>query len=72
MKEEKEYYTSKEAKKILKVSDCKLMHLREEGKIKAVKKGRAFLYKTESLEYYMAKLNHKIPVKLSSQNMDFR
>lgn len=44
MKEEKEYYTSKEAKKILKVSDCKLMHLREEGKIMAVKKGRAFMY----------------------------
>jgi len=49
MKKEKEYYTSKEAKKILKVSDCKLMHLREEGKIKAVKKGNAFMYSYDSV-----------------------
>jgi len=50
MEEEKEYYTSKEAKKILKVSDCKLMHLREEGKIKAVKKGNAYLYEITKIQ----------------------
>jgi len=44
MDDKKESYTSKEAKKILKVTDCELKHLRENGKIKATKKGNAFLY----------------------------
>jgi uncharacterized protein YkvS len=50
MDEEKVYYSSKEAKTVLKVSDCKLMHLREVGKIIAVKKGRAFMYNKKNQE----------------------
>ena len=36
--------TSKEAKRLLKVSDCELMHLRTSGKVKATKKGNSYLY----------------------------
>ena len=45
-------YISSEAKKELKISDCKLMHLREEGVIKAIKKGRAFLYNEDDIKSY--------------------
>ncbi len=41
---EQYYLTSKEAKKVLKVSDCKLSHLRLEGKLPFIKKGNAFFY----------------------------
>ena len=40
----KKWYTTKETKSLLKISDCKLMHLRLEGKIEFVKIGRAFQY----------------------------
>lgn len=50
MEEKKDYYTSKEAKKVLKVADCELMHLREEGTIKAVKKGIAFMYDAQIVD----------------------
>jgi hypothetical protein len=39
------WYSSKEAKSILKISDCELMHRREAGKLIFVKKGNAFFYK---------------------------
>lgn len=45
-------YTTKAAKQELKVSDCKLMHLREDGIIRAIKKGRAFLYNENDIEKY--------------------
>ena len=45
-------YTTKAAKQELKVSDCKLMHLREGGIIRAIKKGRAFLYNENDMEKY--------------------
>lgn len=38
------YITSKEAKKVLKVSDCNLVHLRMDGKLPFVKKGNAYMY----------------------------
>lgn len=41
---EKPLLTSKEAKSILKISDCHLAHLRMEGKLPFVKKGNAFMY----------------------------
>lgn len=41
---DKKWLTSKETKSLLKISDCKLMHLRLEGKIEFKKEGRAFLY----------------------------
>lgn len=42
--ETNKWYTSKEAKSLLKISDCKLMHMRLESKIVFKKKGRGFLY----------------------------
>ena len=40
----KKWHTTKDTKSLLKISDCKLMHLRLEGKIEFKKVGRAFLY----------------------------
>ncbi len=42
--ETKKWYTTKETKSLLKISDCKLMHLRLEGKIEYKKEGRAYYY----------------------------
>ncbi len=50
------YLTSKEAKKVLKVSDCHLAHLRMEGKLPFVKKGNAYMYETIGLELTKLKL----------------
>jgi hypothetical protein len=44
LKDSKKWLTSKEAKSLLKISDCKLMHLRLEGTIEFKKVGRTFLY----------------------------
>ncbi|GAA4273615.1 hypothetical protein GCM10022258_29090 [Aquimarina gracilis] len=44
------YLSSKETKKALKISGCKLMHLREDGKIEYVKKGNAYLYLNTSID----------------------
>ena len=49
---EKFKHKSTETKKLLKVSDCKLMHLREEGILRAVKKGNAFLYHEDDIKEY--------------------
>lgn len=38
------WLTSKEAKSLLKISDCKLMHLRLDGKIEYKKEGKAYFY----------------------------
>lgn len=38
------YLSSKETMKALKVSSCDLMHLRQEGKLKYIKKGNAYYY----------------------------
>ncbi|WP_299313264.1 hypothetical protein [uncultured Aquimarina sp.] len=46
----KEYLSSKEACKSLKIKGCELMHLREEGKLEFIKKGNAYLYEKESLK----------------------
>lgn len=47
---DKEFLSSKEARKKLKISDCDLMHLRVEGKLKFEKKGNAFLYDKKDIE----------------------
>jgi hypothetical protein len=44
------YLSSKETMKALKVSSCKLMHLRAEGKLKFIKKGNAYLYDYSDLK----------------------
>lgn len=38
------YFTSKEMKKLLSLSDCHLMHKREKGNLPFIKKGNQFLY----------------------------
>jgi len=38
------WFSSKETKSHLKISDCKLMHLRLEGKIEYKKEGRSYYY----------------------------
>ena len=43
---------SKETKSLLKISDCKLMHLRLEGKIVFKKKRGEFLYLIEDVKYF--------------------
>ena len=46
------FMTSSEVKMLLKISDCKLMHLREAGVLKAQKVGRSFLYSKDSIDQY--------------------
>ncbi|MBK6498231.1 MAG: helix-turn-helix domain-containing protein [Saprospiraceae bacterium] len=50
------FLSSKEAKKMLKVSDCHLAHMRMEGKLPFVKKGNAYMYETIGLELTKLKL----------------
>ncbi len=45
--------TSKETKKLLKVSDCELSHIRLSGKLKFHKKGNSFMYALNSIEKYI-------------------
>jgi hypothetical protein len=49
LKDSKTWLTSKETKFFLKISDCKLMHLRLEGKIEFKKERGAFFYNLESI-----------------------
>ena len=42
--ETNKWYTTKETKSLLKISDCKLMHLHLEGKIEYKKEGNSFYY----------------------------
>ena len=46
--EDKDWLSSKQAKKALKVSDCKLAHLRVDGKLEFEKRGNAFFYQIEA------------------------
>jgi hypothetical protein len=50
--ESKKWLTAKEVKTPLKISDCKLMHIRLEGKIDFKKEGRAYLYSINNLARY--------------------
>jgi len=44
------WVSSKEAQKILKVSDCHLSHLRNDGKLVFIKKGNAYLYSLQHIQ----------------------
>jgi hypothetical protein len=44
------FYSSKEVKKILKIKDCDLAHIRNSGKLLFTKKGNAFMYSKESVD----------------------
>ena len=39
-----EWYTSTEARRVMKVSTCHLSHMRQDGLLRFQKKGNAFLY----------------------------
>lgn len=43
----KDWYSSKEAKKILRITDCELMHRRIKGELIFKKVGRAYFYKLD-------------------------
>ncbi len=45
-------HKSSQAKRELKVSDCKLMHLREKGVLRSIKKGNAFYYHEDDIKIY--------------------
>lgn len=49
MKDKKTWLTSKEAKSLVRIKDCDLMHHRVSGKLDFVKKGNSFLYKEEDV-----------------------
>ena len=49
------YLTSQEAKKVLKVQDCDLAHIRNSGKLQFTKKGNSYLYLKESIDEYKTK-----------------
>jgi hypothetical protein len=50
--EKEEFYTSKEAKRELKIQDCDLAHIRLAGKLKYTKKGNSYLYLKDSIEQF--------------------
>jgi hypothetical protein len=45
-----EWIDSQVARKLLRLSDCELMHLRESGKLRFQKQGNAFLYSSHDVE----------------------
>ncbi len=49
-----EWLTSVEVRKVLKISTCDLAHLREEGNIRAEKRGNAYYYPGKMSKRYMA------------------
>lgn len=55
------YISSAEMKKLLKISDCELMHLRTAGKLQFQRSGNAFLY---SLPNEMTLLSHPLGKQL--------
>lgn len=55
------YFSSNEMKKLLKISDCELMHLRTAGKLQFQQRGNAFLY---SLPSEMSLLSHPLGKQL--------
>ena len=52
------FLTSKEAKAALKVQDCDLAHIRNDGKLQFTKKGNAYLYSKESIKRLKTKQGH--------------
>ena len=54
-------FKSQEFKKLLKIDDCKLMHLRESGNVRFIKQGNTFFYKLENEELL---LNHPLAHQL--------
>lgn len=51
----KKCLTSGEVRRLLKISTCDLAHLREEGQIRAEKRGNAYYYVGEDVEALRAR-----------------
>lgn len=51
-----QWLTSVEVRKALKISTCDLAHLREEGGIRAEKRGNAYYYATQDVEALRGKM----------------
>ena len=49
-KKDEEWLTSVEVRRALKISTCDLAHLREEGGIRAEKRGNAYYYAAKEVE----------------------
>jgi hypothetical protein len=51
------WLTSKETQKLLNISGCELMHLRESGKLTFKKQGNAFLYQIDQSQIEQKLIN---------------
>ena len=61
MTSDSNYYTSKEEKEKLKINGCKLMHLREEGKLRYIRDKSTYLYVKDNVDQLcLVKVNPKI------------
>ena len=49
-KNDEEWLTSVDVRKVLKISTCDLAHLREDGNIRAEKRGNAYYYAGKDVE----------------------
>ena len=50
--QDNKWFNTKETKSLLKISDCKLMHLRLDKRSEFKKNGREFLYLIENVKYF--------------------
>lgn len=50
MSQDHQWLKSREARQVLRVSDCELAHLRQAGKLRFMKRGNAFLYDAADCE----------------------
>ena len=61
--DKKKKLSSKQVRGKLKIRSCELMHLREDGVLRAEKKGRAYLYNEDDVDNYLElekrKQNHE-------------
>ena len=56
---EQNWLGSREAKQVLRVSDCELAHRRQAGKLRFMKKGNAFLYLADDCEKQKSDLRNR-------------
>lgn len=69
MTHKKQWLSSKEVQKTIKIKSCELMHYRLQGKLKFKKEGNAYFYLNESLE----ELNYfLISIKVTKNTLTFK
>ncbi len=57
-REDREWLTSSEAQKAMRISPCHLMHLRESGHLRFKKQGNAFFYAAEDVKRNQPKVQN--------------